>query len=175
MSQFSQKCKKKKKNRLLGIAVTGAEPSIWLFWENRHPNLNFSLTSSFLSSYFFGGLDTGSVCTVLKNCVDRGKTAVGIQVLLGSVVFFFVSPCTIEPVSRSENRHPNLNLSRANCFLSTHFKFWGCVVPGPSCTVLKNCVYRGKAAVGIQVLMGSVFLCHPVLHYTILMQANRWT
>ena len=34
--------------------------------------------------------------------------------------------------------------------------------------MLKNCVYRGKAAVGIQVLMGSVFLCHPVLHYTIL-------
>ena len=59
----------------------------------------------------------GSGCTVLKNCVDRGKVADSIKVFMGPV----------EQMPRflrmGENRHSTLNFSQGNGFYSTYFRF----------------------------------------------------
>ena len=62
-----------------------------------------------------------------------------------------------------ENHHLTLNSSQAKSFCGTNLKLWELLNHLSGFTVLKCCVHSGETAVGIQVLVMLVFLCHPVL------------
>ena len=77
------------KLRVLGHAVTSTKPWIWLYCENHHSTFSFSQAKSFCSTYlkFWEFVEQLSSFTVPKFRVDRNKTMVSKQDMVGSVFF----------------------------------------------------------------------------------------